>query len=37
MKKALWLLVVGTMVSGMAAYYAGARVLPTETAERAGR
>ena len=37
MKKALLLLVVGTMVSGMAAYYAGARAIPAEPAERAGR
>jgi hypothetical protein len=36
-RKALLLLVVGTMVSGMAAYYAGARAIPVESAEQTGR
>ena len=30
MKKVLMLLVAGTMLSGFAAYYAGARVVPAE-------
>ena len=38
MKKVLVLLVAGTLVSGMAAYYAGAQVLaPEKTAEKARR
>ena len=32
MKKVLMLLVAGTMLSGMAAYYAGARTAPAEPA-----
>lgn len=32
MKKVLMLLVAGTMLSGMAAYYAGARTAPVERA-----
>ena len=34
MKKALWLLLVGTMVSGMAACYAGAKTIPLERTQR---
>ena len=37
MRKALLLLVLGTMVSGMAAYYAGARVIPAERPEQEAR
>ena len=34
MKKVLLLLVMGTMISGMAAYYAGARAIPADQAAR---